>query len=305
MERTPSVSPHSTVAAGSTPAAGGDPGDTDTPKRKGWIDYALDQGVLVGRRRKERGREGRTMDINDKRDLAGTTIVVTGASSGIGRAVAQLAGRAGANVVLAARRVDRLEAVAEEIGDARALCVPCDVTKPADCQRVVESAEARFGGVDSLVASAGLGMYGGIMDNTDEQLSVMMDVNYAGTVWAVRAAVPALRRRGGGDIVIVASVAGLRGGAIEAVYAGSKFAQVGLAGAIDRELRPEGIRVTTVAPAAVATEFAIGHGRREGDPWLQEVLTSEDVASAIIVALEQPRRLRTQLWSMWSMVEGS
>jgi 3-oxoacyl-[acyl-carrier protein] reductase len=110
---------------------------------------------------------------------------------------------------------------------------------------------------------------------------------------------------GGGDVVIVSSVAGLRGGADEAVYAGTKFAQMGLAGSIDRELREKGIRVSTINPAGVHTEFAIGRGRTEGMPWLDEVLRPEDVAAAIVYVLRQPRRLRTQTWSMWSMAQGS
>ena len=134
----------------------------------------------------------------------------------------------------------------------------------------------------------------------------MMDTNFAGTVWTVRAAVPEmLRTTGGGDIVIVASVAGLRGGADEAVYAGTKFAQVGLAGALDRELREKGIRVTAVCPAGVETEFAIGAGRTAGDPALADYLRPEDVAFAIATVLAQPRRVRTTLWSLWSMRQQS
>jgi len=89
------------------------------------------------------------------------------------------------------------------------------------------------------------------------------------------------------------------------VYAATKFAQVGLAGAVDRELREKGIRVTTIAPAGVHTEFAIGHGRTEGDPQLDSYLRAEDVAAAVLTVLRQPRRMRTQLWSMWSMAQGS
>ena len=97
-------------------------------------------------------------------------------------------------------------------------------------------------------------------------------------------------------MVIVSSVAGLRGGPWEAVYAGTKHAQIGLAGSLDRELREAGIRVTAICPAAVSTEFAIGTGRNEGDAWLEDVLTAEDVAAAIVARLAQPRRLRTQQW---------
>jgi NADP-dependent 3-hydroxy acid dehydrogenase YdfG len=80
---------------------------------------------------------------------------------------------------------------------------------------------------------------------------------------------------------------------------------VGLAGSIERELRTDGIRVTTIAPAGVKTEFAIGHGRTEGDPALDDYLLPEDVAAAITTVLAQPRRIRTTLWAMWSMGQGS
>jgi 3-oxoacyl-[acyl-carrier protein] reductase len=85
------------------------------------------------------------------------------------------------------------------------------------------------------------------------------------------------------------------------VYAGTKFAQVGLAGAMDRELRSQGIRVTAICPAGVETEFAIGDGRTAGDPSLAEYMRPEDVAFAIVTVLAQPRRVRTTLWSLWSM----
>ena len=241
----------------------------------------------------------------ETRDLTGTTIAITGASSGIGRAAARALVAAGANVALSARRKDRLDELVAELGADHVLAVPGDVRDPDDSRRLVESAVERYGRLDSLVASAGIGLYGGILDQTDEQLTEMIETNLSGTVWGIRAAVPAMLEAGGGDIVIVGSVAGLRGGGNEAVYAATKFAQTGLAGAIDRELRERGIRITTIAPAAVYTEFAIGHGRTDGDAWLDDVMVPEDVAGAIVTVLAQPRRMRTQLWSLWSMVEGS
>lgn len=241
----------------------------------------------------------------ETRDLSGTTIAITGASSGIGRATARALVARGANVALAARRKDRLDDLVAELGPEQAVAVPGDVRDSADNRRLVDAAVQRFGRLDSLVANAGIGAYGGILDQTDDQLTEMIETNFSGTVWSVRSAVAAMLTAGGGDIVIVSSVAGLRGGANEAVYAATKFAQIGLAGAIDRELRERGIRVTTIAPAAVHTEFAIGNGRTQGMPWLDEVMQPEDVAGAIVAVLAQPRRMRTQLWSMWSMVEGS
>jgi NADP-dependent 3-hydroxy acid dehydrogenase YdfG len=236
--------------------------------------------------------------------LQDTVAVITGGSSGIGRATARELLGAGARVVVGARRLGRLEEL-EAAFPGRVAPVEMDVRSPADCNRLVQTALDRFGHIDSLVANAGIGMYGGILDQTDEALTTMMDTNIAGTVWPIRAAVPHFVEAGKGDIVIVASVAGFRGGADEAVYAATKFAQVGLAGALDRELRQKGIRVTTIGPAGTATEFAIGAGRTEDMPELQVYLRPEDIAFAIRTVLEQPRRLRTQHWTLWSMAQES
>jgi 3-oxoacyl-[acyl-carrier protein] reductase len=237
-------------------------------------------------------------------DLRDTVVVITGASAGIGRATARELAGAGAYVVLGARRRERLEALEAEF-PGRAIAVEMDVRSPDDCRRLVGEAVDRFGRVDSLVANAGIGMYGGILDHTDEALETMLDTNIAGTVWPIRAALPEMIEAGRGDIIIVASVAGFRGGADEAVYAATKFAQVGLAGSLDRELRDKGIRVSTIGPAGTATEFAIGSGRTEDMPELHTYLKPEDIAFAIRTVLEQPRRLRTQYWTLWSMAQGS
>ncbi len=101
----------------------------------------------------------------------------------------------------------------------------------------------------------------------------------------------------------MASVAGLRGAGDEAVYAATKFAQVGLAGGLDRELRPEGIRVSTICPGGTATEFAMGAGRTPDMPGLAEMLRAEDVAEAVLTVLRQPRSMRTLVWSMRSAWE--
>ncbi len=236
--------------------------------------------------------------------LQDQVVVITGASAGIGRATAHELIGAGARVVLGARRKERLDAIESEHGDSVA-SVEMDVRSPEDCRRLIATAIERFGRLDALVANAGIGMYGGILDHSDEALETMLDTNVAGTVWPIRAAVPHMVETGAGDIVIVASVAGFRGGADEAVYAASKFAQVGLAGALDRELREKGIRVSTIGPAGTTTEFAMGTGRYDGMPELETYLRPEDIAFAIRTVLEQPRRLRTQYWTLWSMAQGS
>jgi 3-oxoacyl-[acyl-carrier protein] reductase len=179
-----------------------------------------------------------------------------------------------------------------------------DVRVPGDSAALVAAAVERFGRLDALVANTGIGAYGGIMDLTDEQLAVMMDTNVAGTVWPIRAAVPHFLEQGAGDIVIVASVAGLRGGGDEAVYAATKFAQVGLAGGLDRELRAKNIRVSTICPGGVATEFAMGAGRTPDMPGLDHMLRAEDVAQAVVTVMKQPKSMRTLVWSMRSIHEA-
>jgi len=243
----------------------------------------------------------------ESREVTDTVVAVTGASSGIGAATARLLLEAGAKVAVQARRRERLDALADEFGADDVLVVTGDVQNPGSADELVTRAVERFGRLDSIVVSAGIGMYGGILDGSDAELQMMMRTNVEGTVWAVRAAVAEFRRHpgAGGDIVVVASVAGLRGGADEAVYAATKFAQVGLAGALDREVRPEEIRVTTICPAGVHTEFAMGAGRTEGDPGLDDYLRPEDVAHAITTVLSQPRRVRTTKWQLWSMGQSS
>lgn len=222
-------------------------------------------------------------------------IAITGASSGIGRATARALVASGAKVALGARRRERLVELVAELGADRALAVEMDVRKPADAERFVQSTVDAFGAIDALVANAGIGYYGGILDHSDETLTEMMDTNVAGTVWPVRAAVKRMLLGRAGDIVIVSSVAGTNARANEAVYAATKHAQMGLASGLDRELHRQGIRVTAICPGGVVTEFAMqpDGGRTAQSPQLADMLRAEDVADAIVFALEQPRGIRT------------
>jgi NADP-dependent 3-hydroxy acid dehydrogenase YdfG len=246
------------------------------------------------------------MSYAPSRSIEGSVAVITGASAGIGAASARALVAAGANVALSARRKERLEALAEELGADRVVGVTGDVRDPEHNEALIEAAAERWGRVDTVVANAGIGAYGGILDLDDTVLREMVETNYLGTVWTVRAGVRHMRGHGqGGDIVIISSVAGFRGGADEAVYAGTKHAQVGLGGSLDRELRGEGIRVTLVCPAGTSTEFAIGAGREEGSPELDDYLRPDDVAHAVRVVLEQPRSVRTTVWQLWSTEQQS
>ncbi len=235
-------------------------------------------------------------------EINGSLVDITVASSGIGAAAARALAAEGAKVVIGARRAERLKELAAELNGS-ATVVEMDVRKSEDSQKLVEAALDAHGRLDTIVVNAGIGVYGGIMDMSDQQIEEMIETNVSGTVWPIRAAVPLLLKGGGGDIVIVSSVAGLRGAGDEAVYAATKFAQVGLAGALDRELREKGIRVTAICPGGVATEFAMGTGRTPDMPGLEEMLRPEDVAAAIVSVLKQPRTMRSLVWSMRSIHE--
>ncbi|WP_222272834.1 SDR family oxidoreductase [Modestobacter marinus] len=246
------------------------------------------------------------MPHSPTRSIAGTVAAITGGSAGIGAATARALVEAGAKVAVGARRKDRLASLVGELGDENAVAVPGDVRDAQYNDALVAAAVEKWGRLDTIVANAGIGAYGGILDLDDAVLREMVETNYLATVWSVRSGVRQFRAQGdGGDIVIVSSVAGFRGGADEAVYAGTKFAQVGLGGSLDRELRTEGMRVTLICPAGTASEFAIGAGREEGSPELESYLRPDDVAHAIRVVLEQPRSVRTTVWQMWSSQQQS
>lgn len=240
------------------------------------------------------------------RSLQDTVVVVTGAGGGIGGATARLALEAGAKVVVGDIREDAVRPLQEEWGPERVVIAVGDVRDETTGDALVAAGVAAFGRVDSVVANAGIGFYGGLLDVDAEQVALMIDVNLKGTIWLSRAAVRQFRVQGdGGDIVIIGSVAGLLiGGGKEAVYAATKGAQVNLGTAMDRELRAEGIRTTVIAPAGVNTPFAAADGRfHGGDPAEGPFMEPADIAGAILYTLAQPRRMRTELWTMWSLTE--
>ncbi|MGQ0839192.1 SDR family oxidoreductase [Actinokineospora sp.] len=232
--------------------------------------------------------------------MTGKVAVITGASSGVGAATARRLHAAGVNVVVGARRGDRLKELTADLDADRTAWVECDIRRSDDAHLLVETAVERFGGLDILVANAGIGAYGGILDYSDEEIEQIIDTNLTGTIWSVRAAAPHLLERGG-DIVLVSSVAGLRGRADEAVYAATKHGLVGLAGSLDRELRGRDVRVVTLCPGAIATEFALSRGRCPEMAGLSEMLRPEDVAEMVHTVTSQPRSMRTLLWSMRGM----
>ncbi|MBA3332338.1 MAG: SDR family oxidoreductase [Actinobacteria bacterium] len=232
--------------------------------------------------------------------LEGRVALVTGASRGIGAAVARSLSEHGARLGLASRSGD-------DLGLAEAVALPCDVREPAQLEALVAATVERFGGLDILVANAGVGAYGPFLELPLEQLDEMIDVNLKGTLYAVRAALPHLLASDAADLVTLASEAGRRGLPNEAVYCASKFGQVGFTRALDHELREQGIRCTSVCPGGVATEFALGEGRgRTPDmPALAGMMSAEEVAEVVLFVLTRPRGHRLLEVALRPMTEQS
>jgi NADP-dependent 3-hydroxy acid dehydrogenase YdfG len=217
--------------------------------------------------------------------LEGRVALVTGASRGIGAAVARSLAAEGVRLALASRSGD-------DLGLDGAVSRRCDVKQPDDLEALVAEAVERFGGIDILVANAGVGAYGPFLDLPADQLEEMIDVNVKGTLYAVRAALPHLLESDAADIVTLASEAGRRGLPLEAVYCASKFAQVGFTRALDHELREHGVRCSNVCPGGVATDFAMGRGRTPDMPELAGMMTPEDVAEVVLFVVTRPRNHR-------------
>lgn len=236
-----------------------------------------------------------------REDLTGRVALVTGATSGIGRAIAERLNEHGVKLALAARRD------AEPVVEG-AFQQQVDVRDAAAMAAFADETVSRFGQIDIVVANAGVGHYGEFLDVPPERVEEMIDTNFTGTVNTVRAALPhLLERDAGGDIVAIASEAGRRGLAGEAAYSASKFGQVGFIKAMDHELRPRGIRATNLCPGGVATAFAVGEGRgrTEGSPALDGMMQADDIADLAEFVLTCPRRYRILEVALRAMTEES
>jgi NADP-dependent 3-hydroxy acid dehydrogenase YdfG len=231
-------------------------------------------------------------------ELEGKVALVTGASGGIGAAVARRLHEAGASVGLLSRHGD-------DLGLERGLGVVCDVRDRGAVEDATQAVVDRFGRLDITVANAGVGAYGNFLDLDPEQVEAMIDVNLKGTLYTAAAALPHLIDSGAGDFISLASVAGLRALPGETVYNASKFGQVGFTRSLDHELREQGVRATCICPGGVKTDFAIGTGRTEGDPELDQMLSADEVADVVVFAITRPRRMRILTTSFRPMSEDS
>jgi short-subunit dehydrogenase len=221
--------------------------------------------------------------------LTGKSVLVTGASSGIGRSSALALAREGANIVLTARRQERLDELIVAIQQAggKAVSVVGDAIEEETAQRCVTTAMQTYNTLDILINNVGVGNYKNLVDTSAAEYDELMDTNVRSTFLFTRHAVPVMIKQGSGTILMISSMAGIYGFAGEAVYCATKFAQVGFAQALDKELRPHGIKVGVICPGGVKTEFGLGKGRTEQSVKNSGMLEPEDVASAVVLACTQ------------------
>jgi short-subunit dehydrogenase len=216
-------------------------------------------------------------------DPKGAVCLVTGASSGIGRATAEALGRAGAQLVLVGRDHGRLERVASATGGAP---IVSDLAQTGEPDRVVAEAARRFGRLDVLVNNAGVGLAGPLAEASPDTLEELVAINLLAPMLLIRAALPGMLEQGSGAIVNVASVAGHLGVRGEAAYAATKAGLVALGESLQQDLAASPVRVSVVSPGAVATPFFEQRGVPYGRRWPRPI-SPERVADAIVEAIRK------------------
>lgn len=240
-------------------------------------------------------------------DPKGKVVIVTGASSGIGEATARQFGREGAKVVLAARRVDKLEALANEIAGmgtgAEVLVVQADLSKLEDIQSLIQKTLDKFGRIDVLVNNAGFGRLDWLEKlEPVKDIQGQFDVNVMGVIQTTRQALPVMIKQRSGHIIQMCSMAGLVGTPTYTIYSACKHAVHGFSEALRREVKPWGIDVSMVYPGGVTTEFGSHAGiKRKTKATTPRfmLLTADDVGRAVVSLVRRPRAMWIIPW-LWT-----
>jgi NAD(P)-dependent dehydrogenase (short-subunit alcohol dehydrogenase family) len=225
-------------------------------------------------------------------ELHGRVAVITGASSGVGYEAARLVAREGALLVAAARRRDKLEWLVGEIAGegGRALAIPTDVTDSTQIVRLIESAHNLLGRVDILINSAGVvHKVAAVEQFSDSDFRTVIETNLYGSFYTARAAIPHMKRQGGGTIINIGSRVGKIGVANIAPFSAAKFALAGLGQAMGAELRPYNIFVTTIFAGMINTDI---HPLNPGEDFRRKLMTAHDVAEAVLWTCRLPPSLR-------------
>lgn len=225
--------------------------------------------------------------------IAGKVVMVTGASSGIGEAVARRLAKEGAKLVLAARRADRLAALAAELGD-EVLFAATDVTRAGEVQSLADRARERFGRIDVLVNNAGIMPISMIAQGRVDDWSRMIDVNIKGVLHGIHAVLGGMLAQGAGHVITISSVAGLSVGPGGAVYSGTKFAVRAISEGLRQECAGK-IRVTSICPGLVASELTqsitVPAFKERAEKLYEGAMSADVIADAIVYAITQPEHV--------------
>jgi NADP-dependent 3-hydroxy acid dehydrogenase YdfG len=226
--------------------------------------------------------------------LAEKVAIITGASAGIGRASALALADQGASLVVSARRASLLKELVDAITakGGRAVAVEGDARAEETARQVTTAALQTFGKISILINNVGVGNYRPLVETSADDYDEMMDSNMRSTFVFTRQVAPHMIAAQSGLILMISSMAGKYGFAGEAVYCATKFAQVGFAQALDKELHPFGIKVGLICPGGVKTEFALGKGRTQEGVAASSMLEPEVVAEAVVLACTQPAEAR-------------
>jgi ribitol 2-dehydrogenase len=221
--------------------------------------------------------------------LQGKSVLVTGASSGIGRAAARAFAREGMRVALSARAHDRLEALAAELG-GDVVVIPADLTSPAEVDHLVAESIRRLGGIDVLFANAGVYIAGKVAEGDADEWDRLLMLNVNSVFRAIRGALPHMQARKSGDILVTSSISAHQALHFEPVYSASKHAVKAFVHGLRRQLIPDNIRVGSIAPGTVLNELWGFHDPAEIDKKVADRsgLRSEDVADAAVFMLTRP-----------------
>lgn len=238
--------------------------------------------------------------------LNGKVAIITGASSGIGEAASRVLAAEGANLVITARREEKLSTLVNDFKSkgTKAIYLVGDASKEETALQTVEAAMKEFGRIDILINNTGIGNYKELVDTSAAEYDEMMITNMRSTFLFTRFVVPSMILQGSGTILMISSMAGINGYPGQAVYCATKFAQMGFAKSLDKELRPKGIKVGVICPGGVKTEFAIGRGRTKEGVAKSEMLEPSDVAASILLACTQSSGSRIIEIQMRTMAEG-
>ncbi|MAL99044.1 SDR family NAD(P)-dependent oxidoreductase [Hydrocarboniclastica marina] len=197
--------------------------------------------------------------MNNLFDMTGKVALITGSTKGIGRSIAEEMAKSGARVVISSRKADACEAVANELkaDGHEALAIPCHVGRKEDLQNLVDKTLETWGRIDVLVCNAATNpVYGPTSEITDDAWDKIMETNVKGTFWLCNMVMPQMAERGEGAVVLLSSIAGIRGNTVIGTYGVSKAAEAALARNLAVEWGPKGIRVNSIAPGLVKTDFA-------------------------------------------------